>query len=183
MTSWRASGWELLKEAVPTLTRAAILWEPAHVDNEFKGMQGAAPALGITLASLEVPRPRRADEVDRAIQTALDAAQALVLAPGGFTIRERKGIIDRATRSRLPVLSAWRIFAVDGALLTYGPAILEVSRRIAVYVDQVLRGAKPGDLPIDQPTTFELVINARTARALGLTIPPSLLLRADQVIE
>jgi putative ABC transport system substrate-binding protein len=174
---------ELLKESLPTVSRAAILWEPAHVDNEFKGMQAVAPALGVQLQSLEVPRPTRPDEVERAIQAALEGrAEALILAPGGFTILHRKRIIALATKHRLPVFSAWRIFAEDGAILTYGPD-MDFARRIAYYVDRILKGAKPADLPVEQPTKFELVINLKTAKQIGVTLPQWLLMRADKVIK
>lgn len=174
---------ELLKEALPAVSRAAIIWEPEHVDNEFKGMEVAAPSVGIRVQSVEVPRPPRPDEVERAVKAAVaGGAEAIVLAPGGFTIARRKPIIELATRHRLPVLSAWRIFAADGALLTYGPDILETSRRVATFVDRILKGARPADLPVEQPTKFELVINRRVARVLKLTIPAAVLVRADHVI-
>lgn len=175
---------DLLKRAMPRITRVAVLWEPAHVDSEFKGLQAAAPALGIRLQSLEVPRPARTDEPEKAIQAALDGnAEALILAPSGFTIASRQRLASLAMRNRLPVVSAWGIFADDGALLTYGPNPIEVARRTAIYVDKILRGAKPEDLPIELPTKFELVINSRTAKTLGLTIPSELMQRADRVIE
>ena len=175
---------ELLKESIPRISRAAILWEPAHIDNEFKGMQAAAPGLGVRLQSLEIPRPARPDEVERAIRSALDGrAEALLLAPGGFTILHRKRIIALAAKSRLPVISAWSIFADDGAFFTYGPNLVDISRRIAVHVDKILKGDKPENLPVEGPTTFELVINMKTAKALGIAIPPSILIRADKVIE
>jgi len=175
---------ELLKEAIPGISRAAIVWEPAHVDNEFKGMQAVAPGLGVRFQSVEVPRPARPDEVARAIRAALDGrAEAVILAPGGFTIFNRKPIIELAAKSRLPVISAWRIFADDGALLTYGPNLSEISGRIAYFVDRILKGAKPADLPVEQPTKFEMVINLKAAKQIGLTIPPNLLARADRVIR
>ena len=175
---------ELLKETIPGLSRAAILWEPAHVDSEFKGMQSAAPVLRVRLQSLEVPRPARPREVERAIQAALAGrAQALILAPGGFTIRNGRRIIAIAAEKRLPVISAWGMFADAGALLTYGPNPSEVSRRTAVYVDKILKGAKPADLPVEQPTRFELVVNLKTAKALGLTFPREILVRVDRMIE
>ena len=175
---------ELLKEAIPGISRATILWEPAHVDNEFKGMQAVAPGLGVRLQSLEVPRLARPDEVERAMQAALDGgAEALILAPGGFTILHRKRIIELAAKKRLPVISAWKIFADDGALLTYGPDILEISGRIATYVDKILKGTKPAELPVEQPTKFEFFINLKVAKQIGLTIPPNVLARADRVIK
>jgi putative tryptophan/tyrosine transport system substrate-binding protein len=175
---------ELLKEALPAASRAAILWEPAHLDSEFKGMESAAPGLGIRLQSLEVPRPVGPDEAERAVQAARDGhAEALIVAPGGFTILHRKRIIELAAKSRLPVISAWRIFAEDGAMLTYGPDGSETSRRAAILVDKVLKGARPAELPVEQPSKFELVINLSTARALGLTIPESVLAQATEVIQ
>jgi len=175
---------ELLKETLPAVSRAAVLWQPSHVDNEFKGMQAAAPALRVRLHSVEIPRPARPDEIERDIQAVRDSrAEALVLAPGNITILQRKRIIDLAAKNRLPVISAWRIFAEDGAILTYGPEISAVSRRVAYFVDKLLKGAKPADLPVEQPTKFEFVINLKAAKQIGLTIPPNVLARADRVIR
>jgi putative ABC transport system substrate-binding protein len=175
---------ELIKELVPGISRVAVLWEPAHIDNEFKGMQAASSGLGIQLQSVEVPRPVRPDEIEKAMQAVRQGeAQALVLAPGGFTIANRKRIIALATENRVPVASAWRIFADDGALLTYGPNLPEIAHRIALYVDRILKGAKPEDLPVEGPTRFELVLNMKTARALGVRLPQSLLIRADEMID
>lgn len=174
----------LLKEALPRISRAAVLWEPGHIDNELRGMQAAAPGLGIELQSLPIPRPARPDETERAVRDArAGRAEALVVAPGGFTIAHRKRIIALAAESRLPVISAWRIFADDGALLTYGPDLQEIPRRIAEYVDKVLKGANPAGLPVAQPTRFELVVNLRAANTLGIALPPSLRVRADDVIQ
>jgi putative ABC transport system substrate-binding protein len=174
----------LLREALPGISRAAVLWEPSHIDNEFRGMQAAAPGLGIRLESVEIPRPARTDEVERAIRAARDGrAEALIVAPGGFTIARRKQIIALATDHRLPVVSAWRIFAEDGALLSYGPDLREVARRLAASADKVLKGARPAELPVEQPTKFELVVNLRAARALGVAIASSVLLRADEAIR
>ena len=147
-------------------------------------MQAAAPGLGVHLDSVEVQRPVRPDEVEKLIQTVLDRnAEALVLAPSGFTIANRKRIIERAASHRLPTLSAWRIFAEDGAILTYGPEISTMAKRVANYVDKVLKGAKPADLPVEQPTKFEFIINLKTAKQIGLIIPPNVLARADRVIR
>ena len=173
---------ELIKETIPTVSRAAIVWEPAHLDNEFKGMLAVAPGLGVRLQSVEIPRPARPDEVERALQAAR-GAKTLVLAPGGFTIANRRRLIEAAARHQLPVFSAWRIFADDGAILTYGPDILTITRRLAIFVDKILKGAKPANLPVEQPTKFELVINLKTAKQIGLTIPPDVLARADRVIK
>lgn len=173
---------ELLKETLPRLSRVAIIWEPAHVDNELKGMQAAAPGLGLRLQSIQIPRPARSDEVERALQTAADA-EAMVLAPGGFTIANRKRLIEQAAKQRRPIISAWQVFADDGALLTYGPDIQSTTQRLAIMLGKVLSGAKPADLPVEQPAKFELVINLRAARQLGLTMPPNVLARADRVVR
>ena len=174
----------LLREALPGISRAAVLWEPSHIDNEFRGLQAAVPGLGVRLESVEIPRPARTDEVERAIRAARDGrAEALIVAPGGFTIAHRKRIIALATDHRLPVISAWRIFAEDGALLSYGPDLREVARRLAASADKVLKGARPAELPIEQPTKFELVVNLRAAKALGVAIASSVLLRADEAIR
>lgn len=174
---------ELLKETLPGVSRVAVLWEPAHVDNEFKGMQAAAPELAIQLQSLEIPRPSRSDEAERLIRAAREGqAQAAVLAPGGFTIARRKQLIGLAAKYRLPVFSAWRIFADDGAILTYGPD-MEWARRLGYYIDRILKGAKPADLPVEQPKKFEFIVNLKTAKQIGLIIPPNVLVRADKVIR
>ena len=173
---------ELLKQALPRLSRAAIIWEPAHVDNELKGMQAAAPGLGVRLQSVEIPRPPRSDELERALQTAREA-EAFVLAPGGFTIANRKRLIDEAAKQNRPIVSAWKVFAEDGALFTYGPDIQAITQRLAVLLGKVLNGAKPVDLPIEQPTKFELIINLKAAKEIGVTIPPIVLARADRVIR
>lgn len=173
----------LLKEMMPGISRVAVLWEPSHLDNEFKGMQAVANGLGVQLQSVQVPRPVRADELEKSMLAVRQGrAEALVLAPGGFTIANRKQIIALATANRIPVISAWRIFSDDGALLTYGPNLPEIAHRVALYVDKILKGAKPTDLPVEGPTRFELVLNMNTAKALGFSFPQSLLIRADQVI-
>ena len=109
--------------------------------------------------------------------------QAISLFADGFAIQNRQRIIDFAMKHRVPVISGWPVFAQSGALCTYGPRLTESYRRLAYYVDRILKGAKPADLPIEQPTKFELVINLKTAKTLGLTIPQSVLLRADEVIQ
>ena len=172
---------ELLKEAVPAISRVAVLWNPTHVDNEFLEMQAAARALGIQLQSLELRAP---SELDGAFQAASRGrAEALTVAPSRLTAFLRTRIVEFAAKSRLPVISGWREFAEAGALLTYGPNRGEGARRAAAYIDKILKGAKPADLPVEQPTRFELVVNLKTAKALGLTMPQSILIRADQVIQ
>jgi putative ABC transport system substrate-binding protein len=171
----------LLKEAAPRVAKVAILWNPEHADPEFRENQLAARALGIQLQSLETRRP---EDFDAAFQTASrDRSDAIMVVSSRLMILQSQRILDFAERSRVPLVGGWGPWCQRGALLSYGPNLPEMAQRAATYVDRILKGAKPGDLPIQQPTTFELLINLKTAKALGLTIPQSLLQRADQVIE
>jgi putative ABC transport system substrate-binding protein len=174
----------LAKEMLPRLSRAAVLWEPMHLDNEYKGMLAAAPALGVRLQSLEIPRPARSDEIEIAVRAANAAkSEVLLLAPGGFTIAQRKKIIAVASKASLPVISAWSIFADEGALLTYGPDLPEVCRRIASHADRILKGERSENLPVEGPTKFEMVVNLKTAKTLGIRVPNSILVQASRRIE
>jgi putative ABC transport system substrate-binding protein len=172
---------ELFREMLPKGSRLAVLWDPSHVDNDFAEVRTAARRLNIKLQSIELRAPA---DLDAAIQAAAEGRmETLIVVPARLTSFLSRRIIDAAMPHRIPVISGWREFAERGAVMTYGPNRVESAKRLAVYIDKIVKGAKPGDLPIEQPTTFELVINLKTAKALGLTIPPSLLLRADQVIE
>jgi len=172
---------EMLRQIAPKTARVGILWNPDHADPDFRETQAAAPKLGVHIVSLEVRRP---DEFEAAFKTALrERIDALIIVSSRLMQRERQRILEFAATHRLPLATGWGAWVQDGALFTYGPNIDVVVRRSAVHVDKILRGARPGDLPVEQPTEFELVINLKTAKALGLTIPPSLLQRADQVIE
>lgn len=172
---------ELLRELMPRAARLGVLWDPTHRDNDFPEMQGAARRLGLQLHSLEIRRP---EELDAALRSAAqERVDALIVVPSRLTAFLARRITEGAAPHRIPVISGWREFAQAGALLTYGPNRVESARRMASYVDRVLRGARPADLPIEQPTQFELVINLRTADALGLTIPESVRLRADDTIQ
>jgi putative ABC transport system substrate-binding protein len=172
---------ELFREMLPNGSRLAVLWDPSHVDNDFTEVQTAARRQNIKLQSLELHGPV---DLDTTIQEAAKGhPETLIVVPSRLTAFLGKRIVDVATRQRVPVISGWREFAQDGAVMTYGPNRIESAKRLAIYIDKIVKGAKPADLPIEQPTTFELVINLKTAKALGLTLPPSLLLRADQVIE
>ena len=172
---------ELLKEILPAASRIGVLWDPTHVDNDFPQVQRAAQRLGMDVLSLEVRRP---SDLDQAMRSAIQArVDALIVVPARLTVFLHSRITETMARQNVAVISGWREFAEGGAVLSYGPDRLEGAKRTAIYVDRILKGAKPGDLPIEQPTKFELVINLKTAKALGVTIPPSLLLRADQVIE
>lgn len=174
---------ELLKEAVPGASRVAVLWNAAYPGKtlEFKDTQVAARALGVTLQSVEVRRPNDLPGAFSAITRG--RPDALVTLTEPLTLAHQRQIVDFAASKRLPMISGSGEFVESGGLLSYGASLRDLFRRAAGYVDKILKGAKPGDLPVEQPTKLELFINLRTARALGLTIPPSLLLRADQVIE
>jgi len=175
---------ELLREAVPGLSRVAILWNPdvrgALLD--YKETEEVARSLRLELYSLEVST---AEDLDRAFSTLTSQrAQAFVVTAANVVTFGRRAEIARfAQSSRLPAMYSAKEYVDAGGLMSYGPSVPGMFRRAAVYVDKILRGAKPADLPVEQPTTFELVINLKTAKGLGLAIPRSLLLRADHVIE
>jgi putative ABC transport system substrate-binding protein len=177
---------ELLKEAVPVASRVAVLWHPGvYSERTMEGMvretQGAAQTLGVQLQLLGVGTP---NEFDRAFAAmSRDRADALVVFPSPMLYLEYRRIVDLATKNRLPAMYPWREAVDVGGLMAYGASIPDMLRRAAVYVDKILRGAKPADLPVEQPEKFELVINLKTAKALGLTIPQSILIRADEVIQ
>ncbi len=175
---------ELLREVVPGLSRVAFLWNPDVRGNlfDYKETEGAARSLRLELQSVEVSR---AEDLDRAFSAITNQrAQALVLPAGnliGFSNLGR--ITSFAQRNRLPTIFSQREYVDAGGLMSYGPSSSGMFRRAAVYVDKILKGAKPADLPVEQPTQFELVISLKTAKALGLTIPQSLLQRADEVVR
>jgi putative ABC transport system substrate-binding protein len=174
---------QLLKEVVPKATRVAAIWNGSNVAaaRYLTETRAAARSLGLEVESFEVRTPADLDAAFEAVLTARPSA--FMTLPDGMLLANRARMIEFGTRSRLPALFPDSEFATAGGLIAYGPSLAANFRRAAGYVDRILKGAKPADLPIEQPTKFELVINARTAKALGLTIPPSLLLRADQVIE
>jgi putative ABC transport system substrate-binding protein len=177
---------EILKEAIPKISRVAALWHPGAFSERttqdmLKETQVVARGLGVQLQLVEA---RRADEFDRAF-TAMtkQRADALVTFPSPMLYSERRRLVGLAAKHRLPSMFNAREFVELGGLMAYGASIADLSRRAAIYVDKILKGAKPADLPVEQPTKFELVINVKTAKALGLTIPQSLLVRADEVIQ
>ena len=174
---------EMLKEVVPKASLVAVLWNPANAGNapQVRQAQNAARALGVRLQPLEARGP---SEIDSAFATMTsEQAGAVIVLVDAMFLDHRTQIADLAARRRLPAVYGLSDHAEAGGLMAYGPNRLAIVRRAATYVDKILKGAKPGDLPIEQPTRFALVINPKTAKALGLTIPPSLLQRADQVIE
>jgi putative ABC transport system substrate-binding protein len=174
---------ELLKALLPGLTRVAVLWNPGNPisEPELRKAEAAAAPLGLQLQSLGLRDPREFASAFSSMKR--ERADALFLLSDAMFFGRRKEIADLAASNRLPLVAHLREFADAGGLMTYGPNVLELHRRAATYVDKILKGAKPGDLPVEQPTKFDLVINLKTAKALGLTIPPSLLQRADQVVE
>jgi putative ABC transport system substrate-binding protein len=174
---------QLLREVLPMVSRVAILWNSASpvTPPQLREVEAAAPALGMALESLAVRAP---EDFERAFQEATRRRTGALLVLDDFLVtRHIRQIGALAAKSRLPAIAALVEFAEAGGLVSYGPDYPDLSRRAAIYVDKILKGAKPADLPVEQPTKFELVINLKTAKALGLTIPPSLLQRADQVIE
>jgi putative tryptophan/tyrosine transport system substrate-binding protein len=177
---------EQLKQAVPGVNRVAVLWPPGGLGERtdkdmLKGAELAARALGMRLQFVEARGP---DDFDRAFSEMTKArAGALTVLPSTMFLNERRRIVDLVTKTRLPAVYTSREFVDAGGLMSYGANIADNFRGAATYVDKILKGTKPGDLPVERPTKFELVINLKTAKALGLTIPPSLLARADQVIE
>jgi putative tryptophan/tyrosine transport system substrate-binding protein len=174
---------EVLKEVVPKLSRVAVLMNPANPGSlpQLREAEVAARALALRLQTLEARVPQEIDSAFAAI-TRERAGALVVLADAIFTNQVRQ-IAELAVKSRLPSIYGLREYVEAGGLMVYSPNTLELERRAATYVDKILKGAKPANLPIEQPTNFDLVINLKTANVLGLTIPPSLLLRADQVVE
>jgi putative ABC transport system substrate-binding protein len=172
---------QLLKEVVPRVKHAAFLWNPDHPDNELREAERAAQSLSVRLQLVEM---RGSGDVDAALRAVTDAGcDALYVVSSRQTVLNTSRIVDFATRHRLPLAGGWGAWAHAGGLLSYGPNINDMMRRLVAYVDKVLKGAKPADLPIEQPTKFEFVINVKVAKSIGVDVPPILLSRADEVIE
>ena len=175
---------ELLREAVPGLSRVTFLWNPDIRGGvlDYNKTEGAARSLRLQLQSVEVSR---AEHLDRAFSTITEQrAQALVVqTPNPVTFANRGRIVSFALKNRLPSMYANRDYVDAGGLMSYGPNVADLYRRAATFVDKILKGAKPADLPVEQPMRFELVLNMKTAKALGITFPPTIMVRADQVIQ
>ena len=172
---------ELLREVLPTVERVAVLRDPAAPPADVNATQVAARSLGLRLQLLSVGRR---GELHGAFQTVMrSGAEALIVLASGFFNTQRRQLVDLAAQHRLVTVWEHRDFAEAGGLMSYGPNLVDMNRRAAKYVDRILKGAKPADLPVEQPTVFELVVNMKTAKTLALTIPPSVLARADEVIE
>jgi putative tryptophan/tyrosine transport system substrate-binding protein len=176
----------LLKEALPSILQVAALWHPgAYGERTMNDMMNeaeeAALTLGVHLRLVPVHAP---DDLDRAFSTVVgERAGALLIFPSPMLFNQRKLIVDLATEYRLPIMAMGKEFVQLGGFMSYGADIIDFNRRCVVYVDKILKGAKPADLPVEQPTKFELFINLQTAKTLGIEIPPSLIARADEVIE
>jgi putative ABC transport system substrate-binding protein len=174
---------QLLKELVPELARVGVLKNPMDASHPtvWKETEVAAQRFGVALEALEVRRP---EDFEAAFATFKQRnAQALLVFGDALTFAYRSQIAALAASSRLPSMYALREYPDAGGLMSYGASVVHLFRRLAIFVDKILKGAKPADLPIEQPTKFELVINVKVAKALGLTVPPSLLVQADEVIE
>jgi putative tryptophan/tyrosine transport system substrate-binding protein len=172
---------QFLKESAPAIRRVGFLWNPEHIDHEYAESKRAAAALGVELVSLEV---RGSDDVEPALRAAINAhIDSVYVVTARVTLLHQREILDFAANKKLPIAAGLGEWAEGGALLSYGPDLYQVALRAAAYVDKILKGAKPADLPIEQPTRFQLTINLRTAKTLKLVIPTSLLAIADKVIE
>ncbi|HEU4340845.1 MAG TPA: ABC transporter substrate-binding protein [Candidatus Binatia bacterium] len=175
---------ELLREVVPTLSRVAFIWNPdiPGATLEYKELEGASHSLRLQLQFLEV---RRSDDLQNVFSAVTKGrAEALILAwPNPVLFSNRDEVTSFAQRNRLPAIYAQKEFVEAGGVMSYGPNLADLYRRAATYVDKILKGAKPADLPVEQPTKFELLINLKTAKQIGLTIPPNVLARADKVIK
>jgi len=181
--SMSAKWLELLKDIEPSLTRVAVLRDPdlASGIGQFAAMQSVAPSLGMELTPIGV---RGASEIERALSAVTQRSNTgLVVLPGSLTLLHRKLIITLAAHHHLPAVYPYRYHVIDGGLISYGPDTIDQYRLAAGYVDRILKGEKPAELPVQAATKFELVINLKTAKTLGLDIPPTLLARADEVIE
>ena len=174
---------QLLKEARPRVARVAVLWNPATPfhPKAIEDLKAVAPSLMIKLNFVAAQTPQEFGPAFSALRRA--HAQALYVIDDALFVNRRAMLINLASESRLPAIYGFKVYVDEGGLMSYGPNFADQMRHAAVHVDKILKGAKPGDLPIEQPTKFELVINLKTAKALGITIPQSILVRADEVIR
>jgi putative ABC transport system substrate-binding protein len=172
---------ETFKEAAPRISRVALVRDPSHADNELPIAERAAKALKIGLLPVGIHDPT---ELDRTLETAKESGiDGLYIVSSRHTVANAQRIVEFANRQRLPLVAGWGAWVQAGGLISYGPNVAEMIRQASRYLDTVLKGANPGDLPVQQPTRFELFVNLKTAKTLGLDIPESFLIRADKVIE
>jgi putative ABC transport system substrate-binding protein len=182
-TELSAKRLQLLKETIPALTRLAVLWSAANasVVQKLKQIQTAAPQFGVDLRPLEL---RNSSDIEKSFQSAVQfAAQAVMTTEDALQITYRARVVELGRQSRIPVASEFGEFAHAGALMSFGPSILDQFQFAAGYIDKILKGAKPGELPVSQATRFELIVNLKTAKDLGLVVPQSVLGRADEIIQ
>ena len=174
---------ELLKEVMPRLRRVAVFSNPEHPgeQSELRASEAAAKSLGLILEYFQVRTRAELEDVLPFVLTS--RSQAIVVFPDAFLMRYSEYISQFAIKNRIPAMSGWALFAERGNLMSYGPNLLDSYRRVAFYVDKILKGANPAELPVELPTTVELVINLKAAKALGITIPQSVVLRTNRVIE
>ena len=172
---------QLLKEMSPAVARIGVLWNPDHVDPEYRETQAAGRTLGVEVHSLEVRQPA---DFERAFRTAATArVEAIVVVSSRLMSLNRQLIAELAARQRVPLVTGWGAWAQLGALFSYGPDLDVIVRHSATYVDKVLKGARPAEIPVQQPTKFDLIVNVKTAKTYGVTIPTGILARADKIIE
>jgi len=172
---------QLLREAIPSLTRVAVMWNPDTPFHPKLINESIASSLSMELSFVSARTPEQFGPAFSTVSR--EHAKALYVIDDGFFFNHRTTLLKLSSKARLPVIDGAREFADEGALMSYGENLVDSARRSARHVDKILKGAKPGDLPIEQPTKFELVVNLKTAKALGITIPESILLRADEVIR
>jgi putative tryptophan/tyrosine transport system substrate-binding protein len=182
-TQLAAKRLEILKELLPSVSRIAVLWNPGYTPGSMrvKGTEEAGRSLGVTIVSVHFSEGSDAQKAFAEIRRA--QAEAVTVLSDPVTVARRLDITEMAARYRVPAIYALREWVEDGGLLSYATSLNEQWRRAAQYVDKIIKGAKPTDLPVEQPSKFELIINIKAAKALGLTIPQSLLVRADEVIQ
>jgi putative tryptophan/tyrosine transport system substrate-binding protein len=172
---------EFLKETVPQISRVAVLWNPNHLDPEFRETQRASSILGVQLQSLEVREP---NDFDGAFEAAShESAEALIVLGSRLMFLNRQRVGDFVEKNKLILVGVPSWLMEVGALLSYGPNTSDLFRRASTYIDKILKGARPSDLPMQQPTTFELIINLKIAKSLGIVVPPTVLARADKMID
>ena len=172
---------ELLKDSVPKITRVGVLWYPGRDEDEVKQMDLAARTLGISIHSVQLRAVEKFDDDFASLKR--ERANGVSLISGAFTLFHRKKLVALAVKNQLPSVCQDARWSEDGCLMSYGPSRIDRTRRAAVYVDKILKGAKPADLPVEQPTKFELIINLKTAKQIGVIIPPNVLARADRIIR
>jgi putative ABC transport system substrate-binding protein len=172
---------ELVRDTAPAISRVAVLWNPTHADPEFRETQRAARSMGVNLQSLEVQEPQ--DFVTAFKAAEREQAEALIVFGGRFMFQNRQQIGEFAARNRLILVGVPSWLMNVGGLMSYGPNVPELFKRAATYMDKIFKGAKPADLPMQQPTTFELTISLKRAKELGIVVPPTVIARADSVLE